>query len=258
MWPADGRVDLPPALAKEIVRDYADILRVGRLQVNGEKITWQIGGSMEEQLQRFSFALFAAMRRAPESSMLREPMMQNSVYWLCRSFSINYILVEVLHTIRQRVGVLCTIEGSQDVEAAEFSLDILPGPTFRTGVTWSQPDNIVYRDPKTAERRVKGTLSKLDAEFPVPPDLGFAPMYSMHLEFKRSMASQILSTMACSDTCTDQKDKSSPTHLLVSPSMPLRSGIEDVGDPSLVCCSFTCELLGHWLPWFSGTRGSNG
>jgi len=253
--PYGADIPMNPQLARELIREYADVLRVGRLLVNGTAITWQIGGSMEEQLQRLCAALIPALRRAPHSARLSDAMMQKSVYWLCKSLSINYILMEVLQTIRQRVGVLCTIEGSQDSAGADFSLEIAPGPIFRVALAWRGSDNIVYRDPQSAERRVKGTIRRLETEFPVPPDPGVAPTYTVHLEIKRSMASKLFSSMSCSDTCADQEG-SSPTSLAVSPSVPLRSGFEDEGGmPVGMCCDPTFGLLQSWLPWlFSDTQ----
>mmetsp|Transcript_7376 Transcript_7376/g.18516 ORF Transcript_7376/g.18516 Transcript_7376/m.18516 type:complete len:266 (+) Transcript_7376:102-899(+) len=246
--------EMPTMMAKEITREYADILRVGRLWVNGAWVTWQTGGSMDLQLQRFCAALFASLRRLPESASFREPMMQRCAYWICKTLSINYILMEVLHAIGQRVGVLCTIEGSQDSTGADYSIELLPGPALRAAIVWTARDNIVHRDPHTAERRVKATLNRMDTEFPLPPELGFAPSYTINIEFRRSLASQILSTMACQDACTD-KQGPSQTNIVVSPLAPLRSSSEEAADRTLqVCCPTAFDLLGSWLPWFQGQR----
>ena len=51
------------AIAEEILGRYADLLRVGRLDVNGSRVTWDTDGSAEQVLDRFDVALRARMRQ---------------------------------------------------------------------------------------------------------------------------------------------------------------------------------------------------
>merc|ERR1712217_177680 len=97
-------------------------------------------------------------------------------------------------------------------------------------LSWRERDNIVYRDPATAKRAVKGTIFQLETEFPLPPQHGFTPKYVIQAEFRRSMASQMMSKMVCSEVSCDPTSGdggcgTSPVRsetLTMEPTAPLR------------------------------------
>lgn len=161
---------LPPAVAAEILRRYADVLRVGRIRMNGSIVRWQTDSSTENQLHHFCDSFFSRLTELlPDMAASNPDILRFAAYWYCKSVSINYALVEVLLLLKQKVGVLCTIETrGEHGGLVEYLVDVQPG-NLRASLIWNKGDNIVYRNPVTAETRVKGTLSCLMTEFDLPP-----------------------------------------------------------------------------------------
>jgi len=192
---------LPPHLEKEVLQRYGDILRVGALRVNGELIKWDTDTCSEKQLASFCVNLGARLERVlPE--MAGKPELRRVAYWLCKSLSINYVLIEVLLMVRQRTGVFCTVETREEHGSAlvEYGLEVLRGEfgtKLRAGLQWRTQDNIVYRDPATAEKKIKGTLSLLSTEFGLPPDPQCIPQYRLDISLRRSHAAQLVSRLTC-------------------------------------------------------------
>uniref|UniRef100_A0A7S0FDY5 Uncharacterized protein n=1 Tax=Pyrodinium bahamense TaxID=73915 RepID=A0A7S0FDY5_9DINO len=216
MGAVSGGPALPAPIVQDILKQYADVLRVGRLLVNGSPVTWDTAASTAAQLQGFCVSLHSALRRLPEATGLGDAVLQRAAYWLCKALSINYALAEVLHLLSRRVGALCCIESCEEGRAGRVDYcaqlsrvhhlgGTVPGYGHTLGVSldWKSRDNIVCRDPATAERTVKGTLSRLETEFPLPPACGFTPKYTLQLQLRRSLASQFISTVSCAETCSD-------------------------------------------------------
>merc|ERR1712217_418187 len=109
------------------------------------------------------------------------------------------------------------------------------------GLSWRQKDNIIHRDLRTAQKIIKGSIYQLETEFPMPPAYGFAPKYVIHADFKRSMASQLMSRVVCSEVSCEPGTEdgacgSGPARtetLYMEPSTPLRD--YDNGDGSDGC-----------------------
>lgn len=197
---ADGADALPPEVSEEILRWYADILRVGRIRVNGAEAAWNTDTSTELQLQGFCAALFERLSAILPEVANREPAtLCLAAYWLCKSVSINYALIEVLLMVRRRVGVLCTIETREQGgdTLVEYNVDVLPGPSMRVSLAWRRGENIVYCNPVTAEHQVKGSLSLIATEFRLPPDPNYVPSYTLKMRLHRSLASNLMSRIVC-------------------------------------------------------------
>lgn len=191
---------LPPKVAEEVLRRYADLLRVGRITLNGETASWQTDTSNEFQLHGFCATVSAKLRELlPDLAEDNPVVLQLASYWLLKAVSINYALIEVVVLVRERVGVLCTIETRDERGGAsvDYSVEVLPGPSLRVSITWRKGNNIVYCDPRTAERKVKGTLTNLATEFRLPPEPGFVPAYSLDMQLRRSLAAKIVSRLGC-------------------------------------------------------------
>jgi len=178
---------LPQSLsADEVLRRYADVLRVGGLRVNGEWVQWSTDTSTELQLEGFCDALVAKLQQLPVLVGVEKAQLRQAAHWFCKAVSINYVLIEVLLLLRERTGVLCTVETrSQKGEGlVEYSLDVLPGQVLRAALTWTGMDNIVHFDPERDVRRVMGTLTNMETEFAWPPAPGFTPCYSLQMKLK--------------------------------------------------------------------------
>merc|ERR1712008_52829 len=188
-------VHLACPVAQEIVRRYADVLRVGSMEVNSQKIMWNAKTSTEGQLRSFSDALFNRLRQLPELIRASDEVLRQSTYWVCKAVSINYALAEVLMLVRRKTGCMCTIETEDRAGGmVNYAINVRPDHMVHLRLSWRRKNNIVYRDPRTASRKVKGTLSCVETKFPLPPVKRFAPAYRLHMKFKRSLAAKFAST----------------------------------------------------------------
>mmetsp|Transcript_132366 Transcript_132366/g.264017 ORF Transcript_132366/g.264017 Transcript_132366/m.264017 type:complete len:427 (+) Transcript_132366:31-1311(+) len=193
-------IDLPSPVTQEILRRYADVLRVGSVHVNGQVVRWDTRTSTEGQLWNFSEALFNRLRQLPELSKASDEVLHQATYWVCKAVSINYALMEVLLLVRRKAGCMCTIETADDLGClVTYAIEVRPDQMVHIRLCWRGKNNIVYRDPLTASRKVKGTLSCMETEFPLPPVKRFAPCYRLHMKFKRSLPAKFASTMTCKD-----------------------------------------------------------
>jgi len=191
---------LPPAVNQEVLRRFADLLRVGRLNLNGHVVSWETDTSTECQLQGFCACVCSNLRELLPELAQKDPMaLRLAPYWLLKSVAINYALIEVVLMIRQRVGVFCTIETREEGGGplVEYGVDVLPGPALRVSLTWSRGDNIIYRDPRIGTKKVKGSFTKLSTEFQLPPNPGVIPAYTLQMQLRRSLASKVVSKLAC-------------------------------------------------------------
>jgi len=181
-------ISLPQPFAAEILQSYADVLRLGTLRVNGALISWDAssGRLPEERLEDFGVALGKALRATPElGQLVDEVLVEGAAYWLCKALSINYALGEVLQLVKRRVGTVCSIEswnGRGSSHPAEYNIELEPGPKLRVGISWGGKGNLVSCDPSTAQKQVKGTISRVETEFSLPPECGFAPEYHVEME----------------------------------------------------------------------------
>jgi len=193
---------LPEAVSRELLQRYADVLRVGRVMVNGELVTWETSTSTELQLKNFCQELFLRLSHVlPELAEKNPVLLRFAAYWFCKSVSLNYALIEVLLMIKQRVGVLCSIETrGSGIEGGlvEYSLDATPGSNnLKAAVSWRKANNIVYLTPERHDVQVKGTLSRLTTEFHLPPEEGFLPAYCLQMRLRKSLAATVVSKLAC-------------------------------------------------------------
>ncbi|CAK0808061.1 unnamed protein product [Prorocentrum cordatum] len=195
-----GRWRLPEPLAQEVLRRYADILRVGQLSVNGEDVRWETNASTELQLAAFCAAFCGELRRLKDLEQVPDGVLAMAPYWLCKAVSINYALIEVLMLVQEVVGKMCTIEtrapGGTSIVA--YFVNIVPSAeggslqSMHVEMQWAVSDNIVYRDPCTAESRVKGSLSSLATDIGLPPDRrATTSVYLLKMRLKRSIGARL-------------------------------------------------------------------
>mmetsp|Transcript_10252 Transcript_10252/g.23123 ORF Transcript_10252/g.23123 Transcript_10252/m.23123 type:complete len:500 (+) Transcript_10252:73-1572(+) len=191
---------LPQEVAENLLRRYADVLRVGHLRVGEDVIHWETDCTNEMQMQNFCSSFHSKLQALlPDMAAKAPDVLMLTPFWLCKAVSINYALVEVLLMIKQRVGVMCTIETRDPGGGAlvEYGVDVLPENVLQVSLEWRSADNLIHRDPNTAEKKVKGTLSRLVTEFSLPPEEGYAPAYGLELRLRRSLASKFAMRMAC-------------------------------------------------------------
>lgn len=188
-------VTVPQPLASEILREYADLLRVGRLRVNDEEVCWSTSGSTKSQLQAFSTAFIASLKRTSETKRFEDAVLAQMVYWMCKVVSINYALAEVLCTVRARLGTGCCIKttGSRGETLVDYSLEVLPEQLARVRMTWSGRGNVICCNPKTGKAKAKATLRYLETEFLLPPGPEFTPTYTLDLATMRSPSQRLIS-----------------------------------------------------------------
>lgn len=189
---------LPPDLAAEILHRYADVLRVGRLILNGSEVCWSTSGSTESQLEALSTSFSKSLKDLPEVRDLEDSILSRVVYWFCKVVSINYALSDVLDVVKSKLGEGCSImsSGHSGRRCVEYNVEVLPDRKMRAFISWQQKGNVVYCDPRTAKKKVKGTLSSLVTEFPLPPEHDFTPTYRLHLKEKRSRKQKMISKMS--------------------------------------------------------------
>lgn len=215
---------LPPAVSKEIIRLYADVLRVGRITLNGTEVCWNTNSSTEGQLSSFCESFVRGLAEAAPELASEPAALRFAPYWLCKAVSINYALIEVVLMVKRRVGVLCTIETREDGGSGlvEYSVEVRSGKLLCVSLIWKKADNIVYCDPLTAKRQVKGTLPFLETGFCLPPMEGFAPAYSFQLRLKRSITQKLTSSLSSTLSCGAPDRKVVPMEA-ISIDEPLRS-----------------------------------
>lgn len=193
---------LPAPLLDELYAKYADLLRVGCITFNGQALTWETHGSTEQQLQCFSDVLHRKLRQNPELQDVQDATLQRSAYWVCKSCSFNYVLMEVVLLLQRRVGFVSTI-GTRD-EAGNFvdyGLDVLPGPRLRVSLTWRRGDNILAFSPESGEKQVKGSLSYLATSFVLPPPENLKPEYELRFQLRRTIVSRMATRLAVGVAC---------------------------------------------------------
>jgi len=203
-------VEAPAIVRAETLGKYADILRVGRLVVNGIAIGWDTRMSNDEQLVAFCNSYTSALRQLPELAVATDEALVNSAHLVCKALSINYALSEVLQLLRQKLGeegATCTIKAkklSGQQFPVDYGIDILPGRIARAYVNWKGRGNILTCDPRTAKMKVRGTLSHVETEFPLEPsEHGFKPTYRFHIEYHSgSRISQLTSIIAQPFKCS--------------------------------------------------------
>lgn len=236
---------LPQPVAKEILRRYADVLRVGRFEVNSEIVTWETGTSTELQLRSFCEVLFGKLRCLQELSPLDDEVIRLASYWVCKAVSINYALIEVLLLVQQRVGAMCTIETREERGGAlvHYSLEACSSHRLRIKLSWDGKDNIVYRNPMTGEKVIKGTLSSLDTEFALPPPPTFAPAYYLKISFNKSLTSKFVSKVAC------RTSDHVPSCAIIAITDPLRSDYPMESEVKSTTSSTTADLTSTPEQW---------
>eukprot|EP00927_Polykrikos_kofoidii_P043943 TRINITY_DN38053_c0_g6_i1.p1 TRINITY_DN38053_c0_g6~~TRINITY_DN38053_c0_g6_i1.p1 ORF type:complete len:315 (+),score=45.96 TRINITY_DN38053_c0_g6_i1:65-1009(+) len=207
--------ELPRRMAEEVLRQYADVLRVGRMRVGSETVSWDTQVSPANQLQSFSSVVTLALQRLPELNCLGDEVLAQSAYLLCKVFSINYALVEVLDFIRQRIGPMCSIKtcGDDGRSLVDYSVEVgSETGRLRAAMTWKLDGNVVQCSTKRPRPKVRGTLSRLETEFPVPPEFGFAPIYQLHSRLPGDSKStlRLLPTLGCLPSRTHAKKQRPP------------------------------------------------
>jgi len=194
-----GALDVPQPLAAEILQQYADVLRVGRVIVNGAEVCWSTAGSTASQLKAFSEAFCEALRKLPESQELEDAVLSQAVYWFCKVVSINYVLCEVLQVVKAKVGKECSISTSSrgGRSIVDYCVEVRPDEMMRVHLVWSEKGNIVHCDPITSKKTVKGTLSSLATEFPIRASACYIPSYSLHMKVNKSYKQKMISKVTC-------------------------------------------------------------
>lgn len=189
---------LPHDLAQEVLCQYADVLRVGSLTLNGVRVSWDTSSSNSGQLESFNSKFLTALRRVPGLSCASVVDFCQVSHWFCKAVSINYALSEVLMLLQERLGerfgAVCSVRtcASDGTQLVSYSV-IVGCTTMRVQVRWTGKGNIICCYPKTGQSKVKGTLSHVETEFPLAPEADFRPTYRIHMKLRRSRTRRLLS-----------------------------------------------------------------
>jgi len=222
---------LPRPLAEEILRQYADVLRVGQLDVNGAEVKWDTrDASNRSQLHGFCSAFVNSLKRLREAEGLHETVLREAVYCLCKGVSINYALSEVLQLVSKRVGEPCSIgtSGKDGRSLVSYNVELLPSHRLRVRMSWIGNGNIVSCNRTTAKKRVRGTLSLVETEFALPPEPDFVPVYKLQLKLKRAPLQRLVSAIV--SPCKGAAPKEECAN--AEPHRPVPAG-KGVGGPTL-------------------------
>jgi hypothetical protein len=216
---------LSQPVASEIIKEYADVLRLGSLRLNRDLITWDVSAQCTPsmRLAHFRLVLDEALEDVPEMQDLPEQVRSEGiVYWICKALSINYGLAEVLRLIASKVGVDCSIESYSEggsSQPVEYTVRVEPGPSLRVGVSWGGRGNLVSYDRRTAEKRVQGTLSRVETKFYLPPKPGFLPEYHIEMELceKNRVVPRFFPLVPCGSEVDIRGDLSFESFLVATP-----------------------------------------
>mmetsp|Transcript_52080 Transcript_52080/g.134299 ORF Transcript_52080/g.134299 Transcript_52080/m.134299 type:complete len:285 (+) Transcript_52080:30-884(+) len=225
----DAGITLPQPLAEEILWQYADVLRVGHLRLNGREIRWDTSASNLQQLQSFCKEFVGGFRQLEPLASWEDAVLCRAVHWFCKVVSINYVLSEVLDLLRQTLGAQCAIRttGDRGASLVEYSAEVRPDCSMRICVSFKGKGNIICCDPATRKKQIRGTLSSLETEFPLPPGIGFSPEYHLQMTLKGSQTSQFVQWAARTCAATQTRPRQ-----IVSLEAPLRTGdLETCGTP---------------------------
>lgn len=177
--------ELPSQLASDILDNYADVLRTGRLFFNKKLMTWPTDTSKDFQLAGFAVAFLSHLHQVPAGPVAVEQIRWSAVYCFCKAVSINYVLIEVLSYFRAKTGTNCTIEtlGEDSMPLLEYHLEYRSDGTLTVRLVWNGSDNIVSCSPDSVKKQIQGTLSSLETSFCIPVAKDFSPTYILHVKF---------------------------------------------------------------------------
>lgn len=218
----DPAMILPAVLADEILRSYADVLRVGRLTLNGSPLHWNHSAANTTQLADFSSTFVGALGRLPELDGVKETDLHQIVHLFCKAVSINYALSELLMLLQNRLGarlggvVSVRTSGPDGGALVDYDVRVSSQRRVQVKVLWRGTGNIICCNPRTAKRSVQGTMRSVETEFPIDLDHQFTPTYRIAMQLKRSRSAQVLSALACATSARQ------PSTEEVSPTAPLR------------------------------------
>lgn len=191
---------LPRPLVEDILRKYADVLRVGHVEVNGSTVKWDTNdASNPAQLHGFCTAILEAIRSLEEAKGLQDNVLHEAVYCVCKAVSINYVLSDVLQLVSRRVGEPCSIETRRKDGSSlvSYNVELSELHRIRVRMSWTGNGNIFSCNRTNAKKRIRGTLSFVETEFPLPIGSDFVPTYHLQLNLKRSPAQRLITALAC-------------------------------------------------------------
>lgn len=179
---------LSPKISKEILCKYADIVRAGSLSFNDQILRWSVDGNLELMLQRFA-TVFS--RRVVEIiGSQDDTFLEQFVYWICKSTSINFALFEVTSFLQKEImnddSKMLTIKTydpcdgkscqEYDIQLHENECDVR--------MIFLMENNIFYSSSK-GEKKPQGTLKAIHTKFDVPPPAKFIPTYEVEFVMRK-------------------------------------------------------------------------
>jgi hypothetical protein len=170
---------------------YVDIARVGKLLLNGSLFTWAVTGSIEADINSFRCAFEEQLKLLDPEGNMDSHIRSNIVFLSCKALSANYVLADLTSLLKRLLVVQENSFISLSTQSCEgvmvnYFVDVLPGwKRIRAGIRWPWAGNIVELTPDCFHV-AQGTLSSLQTEFDCLPDLGYKPVYEIHISHKKS------------------------------------------------------------------------
>merc|ERR1712007_91882 len=95
-------------LAQLICAQYGDLLRVGKLNVNGRRVKWDPCGCAARALANFVVAFVEVWTEA--MTELEDPdfgfeVVGELIFWICKALSLNYCIREVVALLQTQLHV---------------------------------------------------------------------------------------------------------------------------------------------------------
>jgi len=154
------------AYMQACVSQYNDVLRAGKMKVNGVLLEWTSTSSTDTIGSMYSFrdTIFAC-ERVP--SVWREEELDELLYCIMKALSFQFALMDVLKALEKELGTgsLPSLEN----EGLQYSVELKEaGCTAK--VEWTKPAKIYTLDPASIEcdKLLCGTIKRLFTQFVFP------------------------------------------------------------------------------------------
>jgi len=172
-------------------RDCADIVRTGKLLLNGNLLTWDVTGCMEKDFHSCRDAFLHELRHAFPHYGMDDSTMAEMFRCTCKAPCANYMLIRVVTKLRELLQVqeeafLTLPTVNEDGVLVEYFVNVNPAcKRLCVGLRWPWTENIVEITP-CGSRTIRGTLTSIQTEFDCPPPRGYKPQYRLCLNLNRS------------------------------------------------------------------------
>lgn len=164
------------AFLNACLAEHGDILRAGRLRVNGEVLEWAPTSqvSPEESLQ----SLVDAFEQTPEIPSGWHGQLDELVYCVMKSLSFQFALMDVLTTLRSHFKLSAMPSIASD--GMQYAINVSCAGCDAC-VLWPKRASIFTVDPETGKRQLYGAIGSVRTDFQFPPFPGAVQAYQIEM-----------------------------------------------------------------------------